>query len=729
MGSENEVVLIHTIEELQAIPANSTQTYILANDIDATVTASWNDGAGFAPISAFRGTLDGQGHTIYELTINRPTVNDVGLFGQVDANGKVRNLNLENVYVFGLSNVGAVAGRLHGEISNVSVSGVVEGNNQRAGGIAGWGRGKSVIRNAHNGARVVSKKYVGGLVGNTSGLIEGSCNTGDVASTYRRDTTIGGLAGYVPEGGMIKNSFNSGSVSGINYVAGLVGRLDAASTVMHSYSNGFVTGEDPETTHGLIAANEQSDHSNVVSSYWDTDRSGLSVSRGGRGLTGEQMKDPDFWLNETDWDMDHMWVLLEGMSAPSLRHFHDTEPVDSPDRVVFQSPGEASLGTSLPIPVLYEDVLKYPTEAWGSAEAVRTAEEIISAITAGEFVLGLPRNVDASSERILPTQMLILANVYAATGKKECRTAFVAAFHGLVDAQYPSGGWPTAFPQYAKCDLQGLYGDKYADSSWDEIPSLLALILERKPPFDTDIASDIDPTLVKAVLQRIPPRDALRIFTWSDYSSRPATWWASEEALSIGDNIISWQMPHGGWWKDIAMAALPFSPERMTRGQCSSNDNRGTFDGPGTIDPMRYLAKVYDVTKQERFRQSFYRGLDFILDAQYESGGWPQRYPNPSGYPSYVTFNDNAMVNILKFIQEVIVGKAPFGFVSDEYKDRLTAAFEAGIEYILKAQIEVNGRPTAWAQQHDPVTYEPREGRSGVAPIWWTVNRYYAESS
>ena len=69
----------------------------------------WNAGAGFVPvgsdISPFNGLLDGQSHTINNLTINRPNSHafsdTVGLFGYIGTVGAVRDLGLENVSISG----------------------------------------------------------------------------------------------------------------------------------------------------------------------------------------------------------------------------------------------------------------------------------------------------------------------------------------------------------------------------------------------------------------------------------------------------------------------------------------------------------------------------------------------------------------------------------------------------------------------------------------------------
>ena len=75
--------------------------YVLGNDIDATATSGWNDGAGFESIgteaSSFKGSFDGKGYKITNLYINRPGTDYVGLFGYVGSGGVIENVGLENV--------------------------------------------------------------------------------------------------------------------------------------------------------------------------------------------------------------------------------------------------------------------------------------------------------------------------------------------------------------------------------------------------------------------------------------------------------------------------------------------------------------------------------------------------------------------------------------------------------------------------------------------------------
>ncbi|NLV46307.1 MAG: hypothetical protein GXY07_17615 [Candidatus Hydrogenedentes bacterium] len=120
---------IDSIEELQKIGNDPgyplSGDYILTQDIDASVTKTWDDGAGFAPIGpestdSFIGHFDGQGHAIVNVHINRPYKSfNVGLFGYVGAGGIVENLGIEDIHVSGRSVVGGGVGFNKGTLNNL----------------------------------------------------------------------------------------------------------------------------------------------------------------------------------------------------------------------------------------------------------------------------------------------------------------------------------------------------------------------------------------------------------------------------------------------------------------------------------------------------------------------------------------------------------------------------------------------------------------------------------
>ena len=109
---------------------------------------------------------------------------------------------------------------------------------------------------------------------------------------------------------------------------------------------------------------------------------------------------------------------------------------------------------------------------------------------------------------------------------------------------------------------------------------------------------------------------------WRYYAGKPDAWFAGEEGVGIADNILSFQLPHGGWSKQIDMVSGPHHP-----GQPKSHYKRGDggFDNDATTAQMRYLARTYNATGDERYRGAFLHGVDYILRAQYRSGGWPEK--------------------------------------------------------------------------------------------------------
>lgn len=186
------------------------------------------------------------------------------------------------------------------------------------------------------------------------------------------------------------------------------------------------------------------------------------------------------------------------------------------------------------------------------------------------------------------------------------------------------------------------------------------------------------------------------------YLDKPAEWFGTAEAKAIGDVLIGNQAALGGWPKNVdTTKPLDKSPDNL----------HGTFDNNATFDEMRLLARIYNATHDEKYKKSFERGMDLIFISQYPTGGWPQSYPPDNKYHRFITFNDGAMARLLFFLQEVNTSDT-YAFLSDNYKAKSKSAFDRGIDCILKCQIKVDGKLTAWCQQHDEKDYSPREGRA-----------------
>lgn len=293
-------VTINSIEELQRIgnepgyPLHGN--YLIGQDIDASVTAGWNSGAGFAPIgspaNAFCGTLNGQNHIVTDLVVNRPAMDNVGLFSHVTAAGIIENLVLEDETASGGVQVGGLAGSNQGAVTNCRITGSFTGPNtvgglvgfnmgavtdcdvagdifgSNAGGLLGVNDG-NVLR-CHADCPVTGTGFMGGLIGvNRSGVqklgkVTACSATGNVSGW---GNVMGGLIGrnmggtitdchalgqvsssgqYTPDG----NGWAIGGLVGFNdidpihQIGGVVQKCHATGNVSGSYSVGGLVGEN-----------------------------------------------------------------------------------------------------------------------------------------------------------------------------------------------------------------------------------------------------------------------------------------------------------------------------------------------------------------------------------------------------------------------------------------------------------------------------------------------------
>jgi PelA/Pel-15E family pectate lyase len=192
-------------------------------------------------------------------------------------------------------------------------------------------------------------------------------------------------------------------------------------------------------------------------------------------------------------------------------------------------------------------------------------------------------------------------------------------------------------------------------------------------------------------------------FPWSTIASRPEGWYRSPEGLETIANVLSHQAELGGWPKNVDTSAARFEGDRASI--------KGTFDNGATTGEVRFLAKAFRATGDERCRSAVEKAIDHILTAQYSNGGLPQFHPPGRSYHRYITFNDDTMVKLLELMRDV-ARSSDFDFLDQARRDSARSAFDKGIRCIVRCQVKVNGRPTVWCAQHDEKTLEPRGGRT-----------------
>lgn len=345
-GTLLDPYIISDVNDLQAMENDLTAYYELANDIDASATVGWNAGAGFAPVgdsvNSFTGQLDGKGHTIDGLTINRPTTDGIGLIGYRGNNVVLANIKMTNCSIIGQGDVGCLAGdgvSGAGEITNCSSTGTVTGTSV-VGGLIGFG-GVTTMEYCWSTCTVVGTgTSTGGLAADVSNCDVRYCSAaGNVTNTGIGVTQIGGLIGSFSHGSLLK-SFATGDVSAANCdrVGGLVGNVNMAAEaffIQDCYARGAVIGND--RVAGLIGYIYRGNVDNCYSTglvtgatndggligyrrvpiltpddctdcFWDTDTSGQAVSDGGTGKTTAQMKTASTFT-DAGWDFTTIWDI------------------------------------------------------------------------------------------------------------------------------------------------------------------------------------------------------------------------------------------------------------------------------------------------------------------------------------------------------------------------------------------------------------------------------------
>ncbi|MCF6271051.1 MAG: T9SS type A sorting domain-containing protein [Melioribacteraceae bacterium] len=267
-----------------------SRSYIQTADIDATVTNTWEGGAGFSPIGNssvfFSGSYNGDGNTIDALYINRST-NEIGLFGRLHNGGNVNNLGVTNANISGGVSTGSIVGSKTGSstISNCFSTGAVNGTTY-AGGLIG-DSDNSTIENSYSKANVTGVSTVGGLIGqhasSTNTSIINSYSTGDVSRiSGGSNTTFGGFCGS--------------SNSKIEY--------------SYSTSSVYFIGVSPPTDKGFVALDNSGTYNN---NFWDSEASNQSTATGATAKTTTLMK-TESTFSSAGWD-GNIWFMDSGTNS------------------------------------------------------------------------------------------------------------------------------------------------------------------------------------------------------------------------------------------------------------------------------------------------------------------------------------------------------------------------------------------------------------------------------
>jgi PelA/Pel-15E family pectate lyase len=184
---------------------------------------------------------------------------------------------------------------------------------------------------------------------------------------------------------------------------------------------------------------------------------------------------------------------------------------------------------------------------------------------------------------------------------------------------------------------------------------------------------------------------------------------------SVAENMLLYQRAIGGWPKAINDIKVDYkktlTPQERKAVIADSLKNDPTIDNSATTKEIRYLVTAYKKTKNSKYLKAAEKGIAYLLKAQYPTGGWPQYYPDFSSYRGQITYNDDAMVNVLNIMQDIVEGAKNFENVSPTFVPRAKDAVALGVGCILRTQIKVDGKLTAWCAQYNRNTLQPEMAR------------------
>jgi PelA/Pel-15E family pectate lyase len=191
-----------------------------------------------------------------------------------------------------------------------------------------------------------------------------------------------------------------------------------------------------------------------------------------------------------------------------------------------------------------------------------------------------------------------------------------------------------------------------------------------------------------------------------------------ESAAEVADGLIAAQHPAGGW-----NYLHDFAGEESIQSWYDTIGKNGwrleefhhyygnaTFDDAGTAEASIFLLRMLVEKNEMRYKEPVERALSFVLDSQYENGGWPQRFPIVAdapmlhGKPDYthqITFNDDVGSENIKFLLMV------WQTLGDERA--LNAINRAMNVFVITQQAPPQA---GWGLQHDVATLKPVAARS-----------------
>ena len=245
---------VESIVDLYSISENPDKHYMLSKDIYFNSKSAWKMVADTSDIEkGFSGTLDGNGHTIYDLTIEPSESGHSAMFGMIST-GTVRNLNISRPTHKNGGTLGTIAIENYGTIENCTVSGLnvnIKEDTVNVGGICVYNYGIIQSSEVEGSFYSTSKNStIGGICAHNEGYIDDAAFLGKIETEKENvisESVAGGICGFMGAGSVYQSValVDIKQTSTTAYQGGIVGILSEGE-IYKTASKGTIIAVSPK---------------------------------------------------------------------------------------------------------------------------------------------------------------------------------------------------------------------------------------------------------------------------------------------------------------------------------------------------------------------------------------------------------------------------------------------------------------------------------------------------
>lgn len=190
----------------------------------------------------------------------------------------------------------------------------------------------------------------------------------------------------------------------------------------------------------------------------------------------------------------------------------------------------------------------------------------------------------------------------------------------------------------------------------------------------------------------------------------------TQKTDELAEKMLVYQLSNGAWPKQldggfVVKYEMPLDEALMAKIKATTFKH-ATIDNKATTREITALVKAFKATSNKTYLTAAEKGLDYLFKAQYANGGWPQYYPDNSSYRAEITYNDDAMINVMNIMLNIVTQANDFDVVNKAYISKAEDAVKRGLDCILKTQVVQNGKLTIWAAQYDQNILKPAKARN-----------------